>query len=103
MIRTYAPGKLFIDGEYAVVEPGYPAILVAVDRGILVLLEETLERGSISSYGNISIFWSRENDKLILDKTDDRFSYIISAINTVETYAKEQGKELDYYHLQVVN
>ena len=47
MIRTYAPGKLFIAGEYAVVEPGYPAILVAVDRGIVVLLEEMLERGEL--------------------------------------------------------
>ncbi|MCF6466114.1 phosphomevalonate kinase [Clostridium sp. Cult2] len=101
MIRTYAPGKLFIAGEYAVVEPGYPAILVAVDRGILVLLEEALERGSISSYDNIPRFWSRQNDKLILDKSDNRLSYIISAINTVETYAKEQGKELDHYHLKV--
>lgn len=31
-----APGKLFIAGEYAVVEPGNPAILVAVDRYITV-------------------------------------------------------------------
>ncbi|WP_406117808.1 phosphomevalonate kinase [Streptomyces sp. NBC_00989] len=31
-----APGKLFVAGEYAVVEPGNPAILVAVDRDITV-------------------------------------------------------------------
>ncbi|MEU3255894.1 phosphomevalonate kinase [Streptomyces sp. NPDC006997] len=31
-----APGKLFVAGEYAVVEPGSPAILVAVDRWITV-------------------------------------------------------------------
>ncbi|MFG2503214.1 phosphomevalonate kinase [Streptomyces sp. NPDC048441] len=31
-----APGKLFIAGEYAVVEPGNPAILVAVDRHVTV-------------------------------------------------------------------
>ncbi len=70
----------------------------------MVLLEEMLERGgSISSYGNLPRFWSRENGKLILDKTDSRFSYIISAINIVETYAKEQGKELDYYRLEVAS
>ncbi|CCQ92835.1 Phosphomevalonate kinase [[Clostridium] ultunense Esp] len=103
MIRTYAPGKLFIAGEYAVVEPGYPAILVAVDKGIIVLLEETLKRGSISSYDNMPIFWIRENSKLILDKTDNRLSYIISAINTAESYAKEQGKKLDFYHLKVAS
>ena len=32
MIETRAPGKLFIAGEYAVVEPGEPSVLVAVDR-----------------------------------------------------------------------
>lgn len=31
-----APGKLFVAGEYAVVEPGNQAILVAVDRHITV-------------------------------------------------------------------
>ncbi|EMD23687.1 phosphomevalonate kinase [Amycolatopsis azurea] len=31
-----APGKLFIAGEYAVVEPGYPAVVVGVDRQVSV-------------------------------------------------------------------
>ena len=34
-----APGKLYVAGEYAVVEPGHPAILVAVDRFLTVELE----------------------------------------------------------------
>ena len=36
MIEASAPGKLYIAGEYAVVEPGHPAILVAVDQFITV-------------------------------------------------------------------
>ncbi|MEU6995000.1 phosphomevalonate kinase [Streptomyces sp. NPDC046465] len=35
-----APGKLFVAGEYAVVEPGNPAILVAVDRYVTVTVSE---------------------------------------------------------------
>lgn len=35
-VRRHAPGKLFIAGEYGVIEPGHPAILVAVDRGVTV-------------------------------------------------------------------
>lgn len=35
-VTRSAPGKLFVAGEYAVVEPGTPAILVAVDRDITV-------------------------------------------------------------------
>lgn len=36
MTSASAPGKLFIAGEYAVVEPGEPAILIAVDRFLTV-------------------------------------------------------------------
>nr|AEW22938.1 WT5.9c [Streptomyces sp. WT5] len=35
-----APGKLFVAGEYAVVEPGNAAILVAVDRYITVTVSD---------------------------------------------------------------
>ena len=34
-ITSKAPGKLFIAGEYAVVEPGHGAIVVAVSRSVL--------------------------------------------------------------------
>lgn len=36
MIEVTAPGKLYIAGEYAVVEPGHPAIIVAIDQFISV-------------------------------------------------------------------
>lgn len=35
-ITRHAPGKLFVTGEYAVIEPGHPAVLVAVDRLVSV-------------------------------------------------------------------
>lgn len=39
-VTRHAPGKLFIAGEYAVVEPGQPAILVAVDRTVSVTVSD---------------------------------------------------------------
>ncbi|MBP2478558.1 ERG8-type phosphomevalonate kinase [Crossiella equi] len=35
-VRRSAPGKLFVVGEYAVLEPGSPAVLAAVDREVTV-------------------------------------------------------------------
>ena len=32
LITVKAPGKLYIAGEYAVVESGYPAIIVALNQ-----------------------------------------------------------------------
>lgn len=101
MIQTFAPGKLYIAGEYAVIEPGHPAILVAVDQFIRVSLEEALGEGSISSYSNIPIVWTRNNGRPVLEQPDNRLSYIMAAINIVETYAKELGRNLQYYHLKV--
>lgn len=51
MTRFSAPGKLYIAGEYAVVTPGEPAILIAVDRCIHVDVREVGAEavGSVSS------------------------------------------------------
>lgn len=100
MINTFAPGKLYIAGEYAVVEPGYPAIIVAVNKFITVYLKETFDKGSIDSFDRI-IYWNREKDSIILDGEDNGFSYIVSAIGIAEEYVKEKGKKLDFYHIEV--
>ncbi|MFE6487099.1 phosphomevalonate kinase [Streptomyces sp. NPDC057757] len=44
-----APGKLFVAGEYAVVESGTPAILVAVDRRITVTVSPAEKPGVLIS------------------------------------------------------
>lgn len=40
-ITRRAPGKLFITGEYAVMEPGTPAVLVAVDKLVSATVSAT--------------------------------------------------------------
>ena len=102
MIECKAPGKLYIAGEYAVVEKGYPAILFAVNKFLRVSLEEAFDEGSITSYDNQPISWKREqDDRLILDKRDNRLAYVMASIKIVETYAKELGKDLEFYHFKV--
>lgn len=101
MIVAKVPGKLFIAGEYAVTHPGNTAILVAVDRYITVSLERARDKGSITRVDNNPIFWVRENDEIVLDKHTGSLSYVLSAINTVEKYAKELGRDLLYYKLRI--
>lgn len=103
MIEVSAPGKLYIAGEYAVVEPGHPAIIVAVDQFITVSLEQTKNVGSITSfqYGNLPILWRRHNDQLVLDKRENPFHYILAAITLTEKYAKELNKSLAFFSLTV--
>jgi mevalonate kinase len=48
MIELSVPGKLFIAGEYAVVEPGHPAIIVAVDQFITVMWKRPVKTAASS-------------------------------------------------------
>ncbi len=102
MIECSIPGKLYIAGEYAVVNEDHPAILVAVNKFLKVQVEIAKDEGSITTFDKSPIPWKRnDNKRLVLDERDDRLAYVISSINTVETYAKELKKDLQFYHLRV--
>jgi phosphomevalonate kinase len=103
MIKVSVPGKLYIAGEYAVVTPGHPAILVAVNKFITVTIEKSNQGGSIDSshYQHEPIKWIRAGEQIILDQNIFGLRYILAAINLVEELAIEQRKLLDYFHLTV--
>ena len=103
MIKASAPGKLYITGEYAVLEPDHPAIIVAVDQFITVTLSPSNEEGSIrSSYSNfLPIPWTRKNGEVFIDERENPFNYVLQAIQTTESYVQEKGKELRFFHLDI--
>ncbi|MGY3766446.1 phosphomevalonate kinase [Vagococcus vulneris] len=101
MIQASAPGKLYIAGEYAVLEPGHPALIVALDQFITVTLKEAKKQGSIcSSYSNgISIPWTRKNGKFFIDERENPFTYITKSVTIVEQYLQELDYDLKYFDL----
>lgn len=103
MIEASAPGKLYIAGEYAVLEPGQPAILVALDQYITVRLREATSQGSIrSSYSNgFTVPWTRKNGQIFIDERENPFSYVAQAVTTTEQYLAELGKELTFFDLEI--
>ena len=105
MIEISVPGKLFIAGEYAVVEPGHPAIIVAVDQFINVTIEGARKNGSIQSaqYSDLPIRWTRRNGELVLDHRENPFHYNLAAIRLTEKYAQEKGTLLSFYDLKVTS
>lgn len=103
MIETRAPGKLFIAGEYAVVEPGQPAVLIAVDRCITVQLTESEGAGRIhsSEYGQAPVIWRREDDGEHIIVDERPFDYVLSAISTVEELRSGRGARPRYFDLEI--
>ncbi|PWH05282.1 phosphomevalonate kinase [Brachybacterium endophyticum] len=103
MIETRAPGKLYIAGEYAVVEPGHPAILVAVDRYLTVRLTEAIGRGRVHSsrYGHGPVTWVRDadGDTIVVDHSP--FDYVTAAITLLERLRSERGLSPRYFDLHI--
>jgi phosphomevalonate kinase len=103
MIVTRAPGKLFIAGEYAVVSPGQPSVLVAVDRCITVRLTESEDAGRIhsSEYGQAPLVWHREEDSEAIVLEHRPADYVLSAISTVEELRADRGAAPRYFDLDI--
>lgn len=104
LITEKAPGKLYIAGEYAVVENGYPAILVALDQFVTCSIEESAaEVGKIISrqYHNNALQWHRLGEQMVVDNRDNPFSYILSAIKVTEEYARSFACELRIFDLHI--
>lgn len=97
------PGKLYVAGEYAVVEPGHLAILVAVDRFISCTIKEIKSRepkGTFHSkqYHEAPYKWERNsNGAFTLPTKNTTFNLVTSAVQTIEELALEEGKDLKYF------
>lgn len=103
MIEAKAPGKLYIAGEYAVVEPGHPAILAAINQFITVRLTETTKQGTIQSthLNNYTLLWTRKNGLCFVDERENPFLAITQALSTTEEYARALGCTMKYYDIDV--
>ncbi|MGO3152933.1 MAG: phosphomevalonate kinase [Galactobacter sp.] len=102
-IETKAPGKLFIVGEYAVVEPGEPAVLVAVDRFLTVRLTRSEGAGRVHSpeYGNLPLVWRRDGTQIVADHHP--YDYVMSALSTVDRLRAERGLAPAYFDLHITS
>lgn len=104
MITEKAPGKLYIAGEYAVLEQDCPALLVAVNQFVRVTISKSKTgTGLIHSkqYSQDSIHWVRKGSRMVIDNRDNPFEYILSAISFTERFCIEQGINMTVYDLHV--
>ncbi|RLK49195.1 phosphomevalonate kinase [Microbacterium telephonicum] len=102
-IVARAPGKLFVAGEYAVVTPGEPAVLVAVDRFLTVSLTETTGAGGIHSPESArpSLRWTRDAGGLVVAPEDHSYDYVLSALTVIERLRAERGIAPRLYDLTI--
>ncbi|RDI58930.1 phosphomevalonate kinase [Nocardia pseudobrasiliensis] len=93
MITRRAPGKLFLAGEYAVLQPGQPAVLVAVDRYLSATVTETSSPTVVftSSESGDRLHCDRRNGRLLpITQAGPRFDYVLAAARVVERLVVER-------------
>lgn len=99
-VQASAPGKLYIAGEYAVVD-GSAAIVAAVNRYVTVKVDDenlpALSQEGRKYYGVIvsekenykPIFWTRSSDGSIEILGDEKYAYVLAAMRVIDSYASE--------------
>ena len=106
-VVSRAPGKLYIAGEYAVVEPGHRAVLVAVNRFITMRITPCSPAGgyagTISSrlYDTGSRPWRHRPQDGLAEAVGGDDDYVISAIRVVEALVAEGGGRLGSFDLDI--
>lgn len=103
-VQTKAPGKLYVAGEYAVVEPGHSAIVTAVDLFVYVTISNaSTNHGSIYSEGftGEAVKWTRQENNVQLDEENKQLDYVLSAIQTTEQYLHENGVVLSDHDIHI--
>lgn len=89
MISVKYPGKLYLLGEYLVLEPGKSALVMAVDRYLYVDITKGDQYYVKSSHGIL-----KGEDVFMSDK----LPHVVCAINVVREYL---GKELKYFNIDI--
>lgn len=85
---AYAPGKMYLIGEYAVVVPNHPAILLSINKGVTVTIEASDKYYIQSSkFNNQLMQLSYKNNQV--ECVDDNYAYALAAINVVLKTVKQ--------------
>ena len=103
--QVRAPGKLYIAGEYAVVETGCPAVLVAVDRYVTVRVRNAVETGRITSDLGAGSWleWHRRDSDMVIEPDAAPFSFVLAAMRIVEEVVAELGEPLQVFDLNITS
>ncbi|KAA0020139.1 phosphomevalonate kinase [Antrihabitans cavernicola] len=110
MISVDVPGKLYIAGEYAVLEPGGAAVLVAVDRYLTVRLRPgTASTRTVTTArtGARPVEMIRRGTETVPAVDDPAIvaalRHVSTAVELIERYAIERGDDLLGFDLEIVS
>lgn len=96
------PGKLMIAGEYAVLEPGYPAIVIAVNRYITITISyNNRNKLSMVTSEHSEVSFRMDENGIVVGLEGEEYAFIREAITISSQFLKEIGVAMLPYHLRI--
>lgn len=92
MIQNIFPGKLYLMGEYNVMEANHQAVIMAIDRTMTFSIEESDDYSINSSYGNF------KGSSIKAFKT---LSHVYAAASIAQSYLEFKGIKVKPYHIEI--
>lgn len=99
-IKVVKPGKLFIAGEYSIVENGRKALITSVDRFITVTIKKA-SFSSVESFKDERLSFQRKNGELLFDNENEKWGFIRSSIKVAEEYLSFLVDEFQDYEIRI--
>ncbi|WP_426349048.1 phosphomevalonate kinase [Alloiococcus sp. CFN-8] len=98
------PGKLMIAGEYAVLEPGYKAVVVAVDRHITTEVRLASSNSLVlSQLGFNDVTWEYSGEEIVFNIQDEKLCFIQNALKVSHRYLKDINKSPLPFTLSIIS
>lgn len=102
--QVKVPGKLMIAGEYAVLEPGGQAIVVAIDRYIKAVIEPSAQNTlSLPELGLDNVAFETEGHDITFSVSNPKLSFIDNAITTYHRFVLEKSIDLRPFTLTITS
>jgi phosphomevalonate kinase len=99
-IIAFAPGKMYVVGEYAVVHSGHPAILMSLSQGVFVTIASSNTYSITSNkYSDEQFNFSIFDYRHVHIESNHDFSYVKAAIDVVLEYATPKHIEPFTMHI----
>ncbi|MFF6828840.1 phosphomevalonate kinase [Streptomyces longwoodensis] len=102
-VVRHAPGKLYVAGEYAVVEPGHRAVLVAVDRHVTVAVTAVERPGVVITSDLLPRPEHYTFDGGRLGGGAGGVPHVVAAIETVAALLADRGLEVPGLEVSVTS
>lgn len=104
LLRLRAPGKLMIAGEYAVLEPHQPSLVVAVDRYVNVEIALSPENlVSMPDWGLTGVRFADLGGTIRFTPSEPRLRFVERALAVTLAYLREQFLLTLPFHLTITS